>query len=234
LWIPQREEAILLVPLFSWVAPANRGDRLFLEPSLRYLHKHLEFTPRLVVADMAYINMEMQRRLREEMQVAVITRLPPNYDIAEELRPAVLMQCRQGQRLEWLGLRENEQRHWFGVTQCGAETLCSQCWEASACPREFSFAPTDHEVALGSIPLSSRTGQRLLNQSRTWIEASQSYEKLQLGLGSMFLNSLRLAAIMSMLADTVMLLRAHALLSQPATPNYLAEMLPSQLRLELE
>jgi hypothetical protein len=29
------------------------------------------------VADMAYINMAMQRRLREELHIGVLTRLPP-------------------------------------------------------------------------------------------------------------------------------------------------------------
>ena len=67
LWLTQRKEAVLLIPLMSWIAPANRGDVLFLEPSVGYVHKHLDFAPALIVADMAYINFEMQRRLRERM-----------------------------------------------------------------------------------------------------------------------------------------------------------------------
>jgi hypothetical protein len=217
----------------SWTAPANRGDLLFLEPSLRYIRKRLDFTPKFVVADMAYINMARQKRLREELGVGVLTRLPPNYDLPKEVEPALLMQCRQGQKLEWLGLRENEQLHWFGVAD-PAQALCARCWEHSNCPREFSFAPSDHEIALGSIPLNTRLAQKLLSQSRTWIEATQSYEKVQLGLASMFLNSLRLTAIMSYLADTVMLLRAHAFLREPEPPRLLSELMPTQLRLGLE
>jgi hypothetical protein len=71
-------------------------------------------------------------------------------------------------------------------------------------------------------------------QTRHWVEASQSYEKNQLGLGSMFLNSLRLAAILSQLADLVSLLRAHALLSEPLKQNPLELLLPNQLNLALE
>jgi hypothetical protein len=67
-----------------WTAPANRGDVLFLEPSLRYLAKRLDFTPKLVAADMAYINMAMQKRLREQLHVGVITALPPNYDLPKK------------------------------------------------------------------------------------------------------------------------------------------------------
>lgn len=223
----------MLAPLMSWTAPANRGDLLFLEPSLRYIRRRLDFTPKFVVADMAYINMARQKRLREELGVGVLTRLPLNYDLPKEVEPALLMQCRQGQKLEWLGLRENEKLHWFGVAN-PAEALCDCCWERSHCPREFSFAPSDHEIALGSIPLNTRAAQKLLRQSRTWIEATQSYEKMQLGLASMFLNSLRLTAIMTLLADTVMLLRAHAYLRQPEQRQLLEELMPAQLSLDLE
>lgn len=233
LWIPQRQEAVLLAPLISWAAPANRGDVRFLEPSLRHIRKRLDFTPALVVADMAYINMATQRRLREELQVGVVTHLPPNYDLPKEIEPALLMRCCQGQKLEWLGLRQNEQLHWFGVAD-QPEPLCVRCWQRSECPREFSFAPSQHEIALGTIPLSTKTAQRLLKQSRPWIEATQSYEKLQLGLGSMFLNSLRLTSIMCQLSDTVMLLRAHGLLTEPKEPHLLAGMMPSQLNLALD
>lgn len=233
LWLPQRQERVLLVPLMSWIAPANRGDVLFLEPSLRYLHKHLDFTPSLVVGDMAYINLETQTRLRQQMQVGVITQLPANYDLPEAVRPALLMRCRQGQKLQWLGLREDEQLHWFGVAD-EPDPLCRWCWEQSHCPREFSFAPTDHEIALGTVPLNTRLGQKLLRQSRQWIEATQSYEKNQLGLSSMFLNSLRLTAIVGLLADTVSLLRAHALLREESNPHPLQELLPNQMNLNLD
>ena len=233
LWLPQRHEAVLLVPLMSWTAPANRGDVLFLEPSLHYVHRHLQFTPTLVLADMAYISLATYKRLREQLHVGVLTALPPNYDLPKKVEPAVLMRCPQGQKLCWLGLRENEQLHWFGVAQ-EPSSLCPYCWEQSSCPREFCFAPEDHEIALGTIPVQSAVAKRLLRQSRPWIEASQSYEKIQLGLGSMFLNSLRLASIVSLLADTVCLLRAHALLHRPRESHVLRDLLPRQLILRLE
>ena len=217
----------------SWTAPANRGDLLFLEPSLRYIRKQLDFLPKFVVADMAYINMAKQKRLREELGVGVLTRLPLNYSLPKKVEPALLMQCGQGQKLQWLGLRENEQQHWFGVAK-PAEALCACCWERSQCPREFSFAPSDHEIALGSIPLNTHAAQKILRQSRTWIEATQAYEKVQLGLTSLFLNSLRLTSIMNQLADTVMLLRARAFLCDPEPPRLLEKMVPSQMSLGLD
>ena len=140
----------MLVPLMSWAAPANRGDVLFLEPSLRYVYRHLAFTPTLVLADMAYISLATFKRLREQLHIGVLTALPPNYDLPKNVEPAVLMRCAQGQRLRWLGLRENEHLHWFGITE-EPSPLCSCCWEQSSCPREFSFAPEDHEIALGRL-----------------------------------------------------------------------------------
>lgn len=217
----------------SWIAPANRGDLLFLEPSIRYVYRHLHFVPNLVVADMGYINLDGRRRLREQWHMGVLTALPANYDPPKKVEPALLLRCAQGQKLRWLGLRENEQLHWFGVTG-ESWPLCLHCWEQSSCPREFSFAPEDHEIALGTIPVNSWAGKQLLRRSRPWIEASQSYEKNQLGLSSMFLNSLRLAWIVSLLADAVCLLRAHAFLRQSPRPNLLKDLLPSQMSLGLE
>ena len=86
----------------------------------------------------------------------------------------------------------------------------------------------------GTVPLASPVAQRLLQQARPWIEPAQSYEKNQLGLGAMFLNSLRLAWTMGLLADSVVLLRAHAMLSRPPTSSLLREILPEQLPLDLE
>ena len=65
LWLANIAEQVVLVPLMSWATPAHRQDVLFLEPSLRYCRQHLEFAPGLVVADMAYIHLEMQRRVQK-------------------------------------------------------------------------------------------------------------------------------------------------------------------------
>lgn len=225
---------MVLIPLICWTAPANRGDVLFLEPSLRYLYRHLNFTPWLVLGDMAYIKMATQKQLREQLRVGVLTHLLPNLDVAASLAPALLLQCNQGQKLRWLGLRQDEQLHWFGIDP-QAECLCPYCWQRSQCPQEFSFRPEEHEIVLGTVPLNTRVGRRLLKQSRSWIEAAQSYEKNQLGLGQFFFNSLRLAAIVCLLSDTVCLLRAHALVNgAPREPDLLQQLRPNQLTLDLD
>jgi hypothetical protein len=233
LWLPQRPESVLLVPLMSWIAPANCGDVLFLQPSLRYVSRHLDFSPSFVVGDMAYINLEAQRQLRQQMQIGVITGLPANYNLPKNIEPALRLQCPQGQKLQWLGLRENEQLHWFGVAP-EPNPLCPWCWQQSSCPREFCFAPSDHEIVLGTIPLSTSVARRLLRQSRSWIEAAQSYEKNQLGLSRMFLNGLRLTSIVCLMAHTVSLLRAHAFLGYRSEAHPLRDLMPNQLNLDLD
>ena len=216
----------------SWVAPANRGDALFLEPSLRYCRHSLDFLPDLVVADMAYINLATQRRLREEMHVGVVTKLRPDIQIPKQMEPGLTMRCVQGQPLQWLGLHQAEQRHWFAVRD--SQPLCPWCWQQSQCPREFSFAAADHEIVFGTIPVSTITARRLLGQTRTWIEATQAYDKNRLGLGRMFLNSLRLTWILCLLADTVSLLRAHAILRSPPNLPLLIPLQVNQLNFDLD
>lgn len=231
LWLRQHAACILLAPLVSWAAPANRGEALFLEPSLRYCGRTLDWLPDIVVGDMSYINLQTQRRLREELHVALLTKLRPDMVLPAPFESVSVMTCPQGQVLHWLGLDEGEQQHWFGVTD--PQPLCTWCWESRGCPREFGFQPSEHEILYGTIPVGSRVGQRLLGQARSWIEATQSYEKNQLGLSQLFLNSLRLTWIVCLLADTVALLRLRALLSEPHAPGLLEKLLPKQLHLDL-
>jgi hypothetical protein len=73
-----------------------------------------------------------------------------------------------------------------------------------------------------------------LQQVRPWIEPAQSYEKNQLGLSQMFLNSLRLAWSMSLLADAAVLRRARVIMETPAPEMPMFELTPGQLVLDLE
>jgi hypothetical protein len=206
---------------------------LFLAPSIRYCSRTLDFTPDIVVGDKAYINLAMQRRLREEHNVAVITKWRSDMNMPDAFDSPTKMSCEQGQRLEWLGLEERDQLHWFGVTD--SQPLCLHCWQQSTCPKQFSHAPKEHEIFYGAIPLNSRVTQRLIYQCRPWIEASQAYDKNQLGLGDYFLNSLPLCWQACLLTDTIALLRARAFISHLDQPEHpLKEMLPLQFQLSLE
>ena len=87
----------------------------------------------------------------------------------------------------------------------------------------------------GLLPLASLPAQRLLQQVRPRIEPTQSYEKNQLGLSQVFLNSLRLTWCMSLLADAAVLLRNQALLHAPVQqqPHLLRDLAPQQSFLDL-
>lgn len=219
------------MPLVTWAAPANRDDLVFLEPSVTYCARHLQWTPNIVVGDLAYLSLATQRRMREKLQIALVTKFRSDMVLPDEFDDPLTISCEQGQVLRWLGLDEAQQLQWYGVLD--PDPLCARCWQQSSCPREFCFEPRRHEILHGTIPHSSSVGQQLLKQARSWIEASQSYEKNQLGLNRIFFNSLRLTWVMCLLVDTVALLRASALISKPAAPNLVAELMPKQLVLSL-
>jgi hypothetical protein len=231
LWLAQISDRIVLAPLISWAAPAARGECLFLEPSVRYCANVLHFTPDIVVGDMAYINLKVHRKLRERFQVAVVTKWRPDMIIPDAFDTPTRMSCEQGQRLHWLGFEPRDQLHWFGVLD--SEPLCLRCWQHSRCPKQFAHAPSEHEIFYGAIPSNSLLAQRLLYQCRPWIEATQSFDKHQLGLSDYFLNSLQLCWTACLLTDTVALLRARAFLETPDIHNPLIDLLPSQMQLDL-
>jgi hypothetical protein len=227
LWLGHYQQAVLLVPLMSWAVPANRGEALFLWPSLAHCQRRLGWLPKWVVGDMAYINLATQRRIREEMDVAVVTRLRPDMHLVEPFTGKGVPRCHQGQPLEWLHYDHDDQQQWFGAQS--PQTLCAWCWEQAHCPREFAYPAARHEILLGQVPYGSWLANHLIDRVRPWVEPAQAYEKHQLGLKRFFLNSLQLTWIMCLLADTVVLLRAQALLTSPPSQSLLSELIPSQL-----
>jgi hypothetical protein len=223
---------VLLVPLVSWVAPANHGEGGFLKPSVIYCERRWQWYPKMIVADMGYIEAGTKQQLRESRQIAVVTKLKENMRLVPPFESCERAVCEQGQPLQWLGYEAADQLRWFGVTD--PNPLCPWCWQSAQCARQFSYRPAEHETLLGLLPMNTRASQRLLQQVRPWIEPAQSYEKNQLGLNDIFLNSLRLAWTMSLLADAAVLLRSRALLEIPTAALPMFELTPRQLALDLE
>jgi hypothetical protein len=217
-----------LVPVVSWAAPANRNETRFLRPSLQRCAQRFAWVPRWTVGDMAYIDLPQQRQIREELQVAFVTRMRADMQMVAPYTRNAVPRCHQGQRLEWLGYDEATAQQWFAPT--APARICAWCWEAQRCPREFAYPAADHEILLGMVPHASWLARHLTKKVRPWIEPAQSFEKNQLGLSSFFLNSLQLAWVMFLLADAVVLLRALALLQEPPPrTDPLAELAPRQL-----
>jgi len=233
LWWRDYHEAILLVPIVSWLTPANVYDGDLLVPSLHYCQRRWSWWPRNIVADMGYMAAESKRLCRERWRVAVITHLRSDMKPVAPFVSEREAACEQGQPLQWLGYEVQDDLHWFGAPT--AAELYARCWQASSCARQFAYAPAAHETLLGLLPLNTLAAQRLLQQVRHWIEPAQAYEKNQLGLSAMFFNSLRFTWCMSLLADAVVLLRSHALLhALPRERALLGGLAPEQGELKLE
>ena len=232
LWLHDYSVGVLLVPLVSWVTPAAVFEGGLLVPSLHYCQRQWDWCPPLIVADMGYLGATAKPQCRERWRVAVLTRLRSDMKLVPPYVTWHQAACAQGEPLTWLGYEHRAGEHWFGV---GAELeLCAHCWEAPHCPRQFAYRPEQHETLLGQWPLASRLAQHLWQQVRPWIEPAQSFEKNQLGLSDVFLNSLRFTWTMALLADAARLLRARALLEHPPSRRLLADLMPVQLTLKLE
>lgn len=152
-----------------------------------------------------------KREIRQEGQVAVVTRMKKNRRMVEPFDDWDQARCEQGQSLPWLGC--GDELLWFGVRT--ADSLCHRRREASHGPKGFGHRPDQHETLPGLLPLNTLAAKRLLQPARAWIEPAQAYEKNVRGRGDLFLNSLRLTWTMCLLADAVGLLRAWALLDLP-------------------
>ena len=173
---------------------------------------------------MGYIGAEAKRLCREKWHVTVLTHVRENMKMVPPLESETQAVCHQGQALQWLGYDWRSNEHEFGPAE--PASLCAICWEQSQCGRRFAYSPSDHESLLGLLPLCTRAAQRILKQMRPWIEPTQSYEKNQLGLSQVFLNSLRLTWSMCLLADAISIMRARALLERPPSDYPLKALLP--------
>jgi hypothetical protein len=231
LWLPTIHPTVTLVPLISWVTPANVAEGGLLVPSLRWCRRHLGWWPGVVVADMGYLGAESKQSAREHWQTSVVTKLRSDMKVVPPYTSAQEMACPQGQALLWWEYEPDSQTQWFRTPP--EPTLCRHCWTASDCPQHFGYPAARHETLLGLLPLGSRVAQRLLRQVRPWIEPAQSFEKNQLGLSQMFFNSLRLTWQMSLWADRVVLLRTMAWLDAPTVAHDLAGLAPRQMELGL-
>ena len=232
LWLRAYEPAVLLIPLISWATPAHVPEGYLLKASVQQCQRRFGFCPDIVVGDLGYIHQETKKEIRQKWKVAVVTKLKAGMNLIEPFDAWDQVSCEQGQTLQWAAYDEIDQAHCF-IPQ-GDAALCRSCWEASSCPREFWYRADLSETLLGLLPLNTAAAKRLLKQVRSWIEPTQSYEKNQLGLHQMFLNSLRLTWTLSLLADSVALLRALALLER-SDHNLcpLRNLLPPQMELGL-
>lgn len=231
LWLNSYPSTVRLIPLVTWLTPADVPEGYLLKPSIHYSWRRFGWRPDIVVGDLGYIHGQTKREIRERWKVAIVTKLKSGMSIIPPFDSTRCVSCPQGQPLQWLEYDEQQDRHCFGVR--ATDPLCGQCWQVSTCLREFEYSPAHHETLLGLIPLSTLPAQQLLRQARSWIEPSQSFEKNILGLKSHFLNSLRLAWCFGLMADAAVLLRNLALFDNDHSTAYLRDLAPQQALFDL-
>ena len=100
-WLPTLHPSVTLVPLVSWITPANVAEGGLLLPSLRWCLRHLGWWPGIVVADMGYLSAPGKHATREGLQTAVVTKLRADMKRVSPYASATTVECPQGQRLEW-------------------------------------------------------------------------------------------------------------------------------------
>ena len=92
-----------MVPLVSWIAPANVGEGGLLRPSVQPCWRRWQWRPDVIVGDMGYIDAVSKKQIRERWQVAVVTRLKANMLLVPPFATPTTAACPQGQPLQWLG-----------------------------------------------------------------------------------------------------------------------------------
>jgi hypothetical protein len=232
LWISGFDSFVLLIPLVTWAAPASVPESYLLRPSLDYCARRLEFRPDIVIGDMGYIHQATKRDFRTRHGIAVMTKLKADMKAHCDYSEDQPLRCEEGQDLHWFGYDQQDQQHWFGTPE--EAPLCAWCWRRSTCPRQFPISADTHETFFGMIPLNTALAKRLTRSVRSWIEPAQSFEKNQLGLKAMFLNSLSMCWTASLLADAAALLRALAVLKNSPEKRLLQELWPTQTLLPLD
>lgn len=168
LWLPTARAAVTLVPLVSWVAPANFSEGGLLIPSLHLCERRLGWWPGIVVADMGYLAAASKQAARQRWQTAVVTKLRTDMKLLPPYATPERVECSHGQRLDWWEYDPQIDAQWFHVRE--GSPLCNVCWEQTTCPRHFAFPAGQHETLFGLLPLACAPVQRLLQQVRPWIE----------------------------------------------------------------
>jgi hypothetical protein len=138
LWLPTAHPSVTLVPLVSWITPANVAEGGLLRPSLHWCRQHLGWWPGIVVADMGYLSAPGKQAARKGWQCAVVTKLRADMKLVPPYVNATRVECPQGQRLEWWEFEPASGQQWFRVP--AEPELCAHCWQAADCPGHFGYA----------------------------------------------------------------------------------------------
>jgi hypothetical protein len=197
-----------LIPLVSFIEPANVYEGNLLNPMIQNVQKELSLHIDIVVGDMGYISSDHKRELRKQSQTAVITRVRENMLPPEEYVDHECPECPEGIPLSWDGYDLDTEMHRY-IAQAD-HPACQDCRLHVSCYQEIFISPLIDEHRFGIIPLHTKVAQRLLQQIRPQVERGFENDKNKLSLNRFFANSLKIAKIIGYLTDACQILLLFA------------------------
>jgi len=197
-----------LIPLVSFIEPANVYEGNLLNPMIQNVQKELSLHIDIVVGDMGYISSDHKRELRKQSQTAVITSVRENMFPPEEYVDHECPECPEGIPLSWDGYDLDTEMHRY-ITPPD-HPACQDCRLHGSCYQEIPISPLIDEHRFGIIPLHTKVAQRLLQQIRPQVERGFENDKNKLSLNKFFANSLKIAKIIGYLTDACQILLLFA------------------------
>ena len=193
-----------MVPLVSFIAPANVHEREFLNPMIRNSKNELSLHINIIVGDMSYISSEQKMQLRRQSHTAVLTRVRENMQPPKEYFDYGCPECPEGIPLCWDDYDAETEMHCY--TSPLDNPACDTCWQHGNCYQELYVSPSIDEHHFGMIPLHTKVSQKLLQKIRPQVERGFENDKNKLYLNRFFVNSLTLANILGHLSDACQIL----------------------------
>lgn len=188
-----------MIPLISFIEPANIYEGRFLKPMIQKTQNELSLHIDIVVGDMGYIKSEQKMELRKQFATAVLTRVRENMSPPEEYIEYSRPECPEGIPLSWDGYDSETEKHCYATPV--DNPACISCRLYGNCYQEFYVSPSTDEHRFGIIPLHTKVSQRLLQEIRPQVERGFENDKNKLYLNRFFVNSLKLARIIGHLSD---------------------------------
>lgn len=221
-----------MIPLVSFIEPANVYEGRFLKPMIQKTQNELSLHIDIVVGDMGYISSEQKMELRKQFATAVLTRVRENMYPPEEYADYNRPECPEGIPLSWDGYDSETEKHCY--TTPVDNPACISCRLYGNCYQEFYVSPSTDEHRFGIIPLHTKVSQRLLQTIRPQVERGFENDKNKLYMNRFFVNNLKLARIIGHLSDAcqVLLLFAGMKSNTKSKAKRMMEKLYTQMTLD--
>jgi len=197
-----------LIPLVSFIEPANVYEGKLLGPMIQKAQEDLSLHIDAVVGDMGYISADQKRNLRKQWQTAVLTKIRENMSPPKKYLDYGCPECPEGFPLSWDGYNPDREEHRY-ITSADLPA-CSLCRLQGNCYQETYIRSAIDEHHFGIIPLHTTVAQRLLRKIRPQVERGFENDKNKLSLNRFFTNSLKMARIIGYLSDASQILLLFA------------------------